>query len=142
MVIDMNRFAELMNLSGVKQITIAKACNVSQPTVSAWKTGQKGMSLENAIAAANALGVTVGCLVGTEPIPEGYGTLTADAMPQLPQKKKAPAKEQELGLPFSPEQISYLEAMMDQERDRIAEAVSEKILEGISSSREAAGEGA
>ena len=138
----MNNLKELLKRAGIKQIVFARQIGVSQASISDMANGKQGMTVEMAIAIANALGVTVGCVVGTAPIPEGYGTPTADALPQLPQKKKAPAKEQELGLPFSPEQISYLEAMMDQERDRIAEAVSEKILEGISSSREAAGEGA
>ena len=125
----MNRFAELLILSGAKQTSIARACNVSQPTISAWKSGAKKMTLENAIAAAQALGVTVGCLVGTEPIPEGYGSTQIPAINET-EMKKAPAERQGQAAPFSQEQLQYLDGW----KKDLAREVADLIQEGTSSS--------
>lgn len=122
----MNRFAELLILSGAKQTSIARACNVSQPTISAWKSGAKKMTLENAIAAAQALGVTVGCLVGTEPIPEGYGSTQIPAINDAA-KKKAPATQREQTLPFTSAQLAYLEQWKKDLAREVADAITEDI---------------
>ena len=98
------------------------------------------MTLENAIAAARALGVTVGCLVGTEPIPEDYGAAAGADTPKpgRPAAKKAPAERQGQGAPFSQEQLRYLDAW----KKDLAREVADLIQEDISSWSEQAGAGA
>lgn len=68
----MSNLAELIRLSGIKQEIVAKEAGVSQATISFWKSGKKKPTLENAIVLAKIFGVSVGCIAGTERIPDGY----------------------------------------------------------------------
>ena len=66
------RINELLKLNDEKQATLAKAVGVKQASISEWANGKKEPSIEKLIAIARHFHVTVGCLVGEEPIPADY----------------------------------------------------------------------
>ncbi|MBR2800303.1 MAG: helix-turn-helix transcriptional regulator [Oscillospiraceae bacterium] len=133
----MNNIRELCRRSGIKQTELAKEMGTTQTSISEWGSGRKSLSIENAIALARIFGVTVGCLVGTEPIPEDYGTAAGSSAPapNQPAAKKAPAAQQGQAAPFSQEQLRYLDAW----RKDLAREVADLIQEDISSSSGQAG---
>ena len=127
----MNNLGELIRLSKIKQDYLARKLNVSQATVSFWKSGKKTPTVDNAIALADILGVTVGCIVGTENIPDGYPDAyiipttyhevmedqkKAEEEGRIPKMKKAP---------FTEAQMEYLESREDQLVDKIVGALRE-----------------
>ncbi|MBP5295175.1 MAG: helix-turn-helix transcriptional regulator, partial [Lachnospiraceae bacterium] len=69
----MNNLKTLRELNGLKQAALARELDIrNQASISEWETGRKSLSVENAIMFAHFFGVSVGCVVGTEPIPDGY----------------------------------------------------------------------
>lgn len=132
----MNNLNKLIYLSGIKQEYIAKTLGVSQPTISFWKSGRKNPSIENAIALAKLFNVSVGCVVGTESVPDGYpdnytypafyDEIVADQERAADEGRlMKPAKNH----PFSQEQIDYL----DERDDRLVERIIESLKEDTSS---------
>lgn len=111
-----NNLKELRTLAGIKQSAIARDLGIkNQASVSEWETGRKSLSVENAIMFANYFDVTVGCVVGTEPIPEGYPdcyTIPAsytEVVKKHPAEPKAAEPESAfIDEPFSAEQLAYL----------------------------------
>lgn len=68
----MNNIGLLIQLSGLTQETVSKKLDVTPATVSFWKDGKKEPKISKLISLSELFGVTVGCVVGTEPIPAGY----------------------------------------------------------------------
>lgn len=134
------RIKELRILNGIKQFVLAKDISVAQPTVSDWESGKTNPSIDNLISLSKYFNVTVGCVVGTEPIPEGYPNSTqrpaqiqavpdpAPAPVQIPRTHFPPEAEDTPGdPPFSAEQISFLDDRLDRLKDEIVSAIQEDI---------------
>lgn len=128
----MSNLAELIRLSDIKQETIAREAGVSQATISFWKSGKKTPSLENAIALSRIFGVSVGCIAGTEPVPEGYPenykkpVLYNEAIQNTAKAAEdtcvfKPTKKP----PFNRDQMEYLNEWGDRLKDSIVEALKE-----------------
>jgi transcriptional regulator with XRE-family HTH domain len=64
------RLRELRRRRGLTQTQLAEAAGVPMRTLQNWEYARRTMLLEAAVKLAEALGVTVGVLAGTEPIPE------------------------------------------------------------------------
>lgn len=122
----MNNLKVLRELRGLKQAALARELHVkNQASISEWETGRKGLSIENAIMFAEYFNVTVGCIVGTEPVPEGYPD--SYTMPARVADLKRPElrEEEEEKVPFSKAQIDYLNTMKDQIVEEVVEALKE-----------------
>ena len=122
----MNNLKVLRELRGLKQAALARELHVkNQVSISEWETGRKGLSIENAIMLAEYFNVTVGCIVGTEPVPEGYPD--SYTMPARVADLKRPElrEEEEEKVPFSKAQIDYLNTMKDQIVEEVVEALKE-----------------
>ncbi len=122
----MNNLKVLRELRGLKQAALARELHVkNQASISEWETGRKGLSIENAIMFAEYFNVTVGCIVGTEPVPEGYPD--SYTMPARVADLKRPKlrEEEEEKAPFSKAQIDYLNTMKDQIVEEVVEALKE-----------------
>ena len=122
----MNNLKVLRELRGLKQAALARELHVkNQASISEWETGRKGLSIENAIMLAEYFNVTVGCIVGTEPVPEGYPD--SYTMPARVADLKRPElrEEEEEEVPFSKAQIDYLNTMKDQIVEEVVEALKE-----------------
>lgn len=134
----MNNLRALRELRGLKQLAVATDLGIkSSVSVSEWETGRKGLSVENAIMFSRYYCVSVGCIVGTEPIPEGYPDhvtpvpyneviRSVSVAAERPREFKPTKKP-----PFTQEQTAYLEAM----EDRIVEKVAATLREDSSLSR-------
>ena len=68
----MNNVRELRLRAGVKQTTLATVTGFSQSSISEWDKGKNSFSIDAAISMARYFHVSVGCVVGDEPIPEGF----------------------------------------------------------------------
>lgn len=117
----MNNIRALCKLTGTKQTALAKAINTSQSCISDWVNEKTGPSFKNLIDLANYFDVTVGCVVGTEPIPEGYPdcyTIPAsytEVMKKHPAEPKAAEPESTfIDEPFSAEQLAYLNKRLEE----------------------------
>ena len=135
----MNNLRELRERKGLKQAALAKELDVkNQASISEWETGRKGLSLENAIMFARYYGVTVGCIAGTEPIPDGFPdnhiqpVVYAQAMPPEPIAAEQPRAFRPKKTPFTQEQLSFLDEWGQTLKTDIADAVIERLQEDTS----------
>ncbi|WP_290149561.1 helix-turn-helix transcriptional regulator [uncultured Parasutterella sp.] len=65
------RIKAAMTAAGISQVALARACNISQPSVASWLNGTtKTLKAETAVAAAKALNVNVRWLVDGTGSPE------------------------------------------------------------------------
>jgi len=121
---------ELISLSGKKQATVARELNVSQPVISYWINDKQLPTVENAISCANLFGVSVGCVLDQEPIPEGYGEAWTQPVfysEVIENQKKA---EQEGRLAKKPEKPPFSKAQMEFLKSRDDELV-EKVVSAL-----------
>jgi putative transcriptional regulator len=63
------RFRELRERRGLSQEGLARLVDVGREAVRLWEKGKRTPELDTAARLAGALGVTVGVLAGTEPMP-------------------------------------------------------------------------
>jgi transcriptional regulator with XRE-family HTH domain len=63
------RIGELRRRVGLSQEKLARALGVGRDAVSLWERGKRTPMLDTAAKLAEALGVTVGVIAGTEPMP-------------------------------------------------------------------------
>jgi transcriptional regulator with XRE-family HTH domain len=63
------RFRELRHRRGLSQEGLARIVGVGRDAVRLWEKGERTPGLNTAARLAGALGVTVGVLAGTEPMP-------------------------------------------------------------------------
>jgi transcriptional regulator with XRE-family HTH domain len=127
---------------GIKQQTLSKDMGVAQPTVSDWESGKMNPSIDNLIALSRYFNVTVGCIVGTEPVPEGYPDHLAPVQYNevIHQEQRAaepvrvfkPTKKP----PFSRDQLDYLDEWGKSLKTDVAEEVVERLREVSSLLRE------
>lgn len=61
------RIALLVSASGLTQEALAERVGVSRITLNQWVNGKTGLNAVHAVMLAEALGVTVGQLLGVEP---------------------------------------------------------------------------
>ena len=108
-----NNLKELRTILGIKQSVLARELKIkNQASISEWETGRKSLSVENAIMFAQYYGVTVGCVVGTEPIPEGYPdayvqpVFYSDLVKKSEPEAVEPKKKRQ---PFTAEQLEFLD---------------------------------
>jgi transcriptional regulator with XRE-family HTH domain len=64
------RFRELRQATGLSQFQLAVRAGVSLDALRKWEKGTRTPALRSAALLAKALGVTVGVLAGTEPMPD------------------------------------------------------------------------
>lgn len=126
------RIKELRKLIGIKQGALARDLNVSQPTVSDWEAGNLNPSIDNLIRISNYFGVTVGCVIGTEPIPEGFpeSHVRPVIYTEAIEKQKTVAEDKQTfkpakKLPFNKEQIAYLDEWGDRLTEKIVCSLKE-----------------
>ena len=134
----MLRIKELRKLKGIKQQTLAKDMGVAQPTVSDWESGNMNPSIDNLITLSRYFNVTVGCIVGTEPIPDGFPdnhiqpVVYAQAMPPEPIAAEQPRAFRPKKTPFTQEQLTFLDEWGQTLKTDIADAVIERLREDTS----------
>lgn len=126
-----NNLKELCKRSGLKQAALGKMVGVSQGVVSEWQNGNIYPSAEKLIELSKVLNVTVGTILGTEPIPEGYPlytTPTTFAEVLENQKKYVPKfdseptpEPKEEKPPFTKAQLDYLDRHLEEVVSRIRE---------------------
>ena len=128
----MNNLRALRELRGLKQLAVATDLGIkSSVSISEWETGRKGLSVENAIMFSRYYGVTVGCIVGTEPIPEGYPTsylqpaFYHDMIKEQQQAEDPPRSFRPNKAPFTTEQMDYLEDWGDRLTEKIVDSLKE-----------------
>ena len=129
---------ELCKLARIKQTSLSREIGVSQSVISDWMNGKVFPSAENLIHLSRTLGVSVDCVLGLAPVPEGYpddyirpviyneeiGSQTKAAEETKHFRQKKP--------PFNNEQIEYLE----QWGDRLTEKIVNSLREDTSLLRE------
>ena len=77
-----NHLRELRVRMGLKQAALAKALGIkNQASISEWENGKKSISVDHAIMFSRFFHVTVGCVVGTEPIPADYPAHVINSRP-------------------------------------------------------------
>jgi transcriptional regulator with XRE-family HTH domain len=64
------RLKALRVAAGLTQEGLARKADVGTDAVRKWETGRRTPGLDMAVKLAEALGVTVGVLAGTEPMPK------------------------------------------------------------------------
>ena len=130
-VMRMNNMRELRKRSGMKQETVANQLGAKQASISEWESGKKMPSLETAIQLSKIFNVSLGCVVGLEPIPEGYPdhhiqpyVYNKVTIPQTmvaePERSYRPKKA-----PFSREQIEFLDDWGNRLKEDIVGALRE-----------------
>ena len=124
----MNNIRELIRRSGEKQAAVASELGVSQAAISDWCTEKKNPSIDRLIAFARHFHVSVGCVVGEEPIPPDYPNhfpparlQDGDPIPAMIGDK--PVKKVSV---FTPEQVELIRQISEQAAFR---ALSEKLQE-------------
>ncbi len=129
------RIKELRKLKDIKQGTLAKDMGVSQPTVSDWESGKMNPTIDNLIFLSHYFSVTVGCIVGTEPIPEGYPNhivpvqyneaIKPEIQPVIQPAAEAPKNFRPKKAPFTQEQMDYLEDWGDRLTEKIVDSLKQ-----------------
>ena len=145
----MNNLRALREMLGMKQSVLAREVGLkNQVSISEWETGRKGLSLENAIMFAKYFNVSVGCVAGVEPIPEGYpdSYFQPVSYEQLLRDQRQAAIEGRLGSqiaadvekpfrqkkpPFTKEQIAYLDEMIDNRTQTLKTDVANEVVERL-----------
>lgn len=115
------RIKELRKLAGIKQVSFAKDMKVSQATVSEWESEKISPSIDNLISIARYFHVSVGCVVGEEPIPADYpnhsqiySLLKDDPINSESERViDIPSKPAKMKL-FTGEQMEFLSDMIDE----------------------------
>ena len=126
---------ELCKLLGIKQETLAKEMGVSQGIVSGWSNNRYYPSAENLIQLSKILNVTAGCILGLEPIPEGYPNhikpvqykeaIKPEIQPVIQPAAEAPKNFRPKKAPFSQEQMDYLDNWGDRLTEKIVDSLKE-----------------
>ena len=135
-----NNLKELCKRAGIKQEFLAKQTGVSQGVISSWMNNKFYPNTENLIQLSEVLGVTVGCVLGREPIPEGYPDAYTQPVfynevleaQRKAEEEKRLLKAQKKKPPFTTAQLEYLE----EREDRLVEKIADALREDISSLRE------
>lgn len=126
----------LCKLSGIKQVVLAKEIGVAQGVVSDWQNDKYFPSAENLIKLSKILNVRVDCILGLEPIPEGYPDHLQPVIyyneaiePEQPKAAETKRTFQPKKAPFTQEQLSYLGDMLDEREERLTNRIVEALRE-------------
>jgi transcriptional regulator with XRE-family HTH domain len=87
------RISTLRKDSGITQVQLAQAMNVSQQTVASWEVGRRGVPVSNLPLLARTLGVSVETLIGEKAQPAKRGPTPklqqqVERLSRLPQAKQ------------------------------------------------------
>ena len=87
------RIAVLRKESGITQVQLAEAMDVSQQTVASWEVGRRGVPVSNLPLLARTLGVSVEALIGEKTAPAKRGPTPklqqqVERLSRLPQAKQ------------------------------------------------------
>jgi transcriptional regulator with XRE-family HTH domain len=87
------RIAVLRKESGITQVQLAEAMDVSQQTVASWEVGRRGVPVANLPLLARTLGVSVEALIGEKAAPAKRGPTPklqqqVERLSRLPQAKQ------------------------------------------------------
>lgn len=87
------RIAGFRKDSGITQVQLAAAMDVSQQTVAAWEVGRRGVPVSNLPSLARTLGVSVETLIGEKSSPAKRGPTPklqqqVERLSRLPQAKQ------------------------------------------------------
>jgi transcriptional regulator with XRE-family HTH domain len=87
------RIAVLRKDSGITQVQLAEAMDVSQQTVASWEVGRRGVPVSNLPLLARTLGVSVEALIGEKTAPAKRGPTPklqqqVERLSRLPQAKQ------------------------------------------------------
>ena len=87
------RIAVLRKESGITQVQLAEAMDVSQQTVASWEVGRRGVPVSNLPLLARTLGVSVEALIGEKAAPAKRGPTPklqqqVERLSRLPQAKQ------------------------------------------------------
>jgi transcriptional regulator with XRE-family HTH domain len=87
------RIAVLRKESGITQVQLAEAMDVSQQTVASWEVGRRGVPVSNLPLLARTLGVSVEALIGEKTVPAKRGPTPklqqqVERLSRLPQAKQ------------------------------------------------------
>ena len=126
----MNNLKELRKLAGMKQEVLANQLGAKQASISEWENGKKIPSLETAIQLADIFGVSLGCVAGLEPIPEGYGEAWTQPVFYSEVIENQMKAEQEGRLAKKPEKPPFSKAQMEFLKSRDDELV-EKVVSAL-----------
>jgi transcriptional regulator with XRE-family HTH domain len=87
------RIAVLRKESGITQVQLAEAMDVSQQTVASWEVGRRGVPVSNLPLLARTLGVTVEALIGEKVAPAKRGP-APKLQQQIERIQKLPRSQQ------------------------------------------------
>lgn len=117
---------ELRKKRGLTQQEVADALGIDRALYARYENGSRTPPLENLSNLADFFSVTLDCVAGRSPVPEGYPdsyftpARVADLRRADPEKKKKP--------PFTEEQIAFL----DDRDERLAERIVSSLKEDTS----------
>ncbi|WP_290432872.1 S24 family peptidase [uncultured Parasutterella sp.] len=120
------RVKSAMTAAGISQVALARACNISQPSVASWLNGTtKTLKAETAVAAAKALNVNVRWLVDGTGSPEITVASKSNIEPAEIGTRRIPLIEFKfIAQPIDPQLYPYL--LTDMETSDKAYAVAIK----------------
>ncbi len=125
---------ELRKRAHLSQEDVANRLGSKQASISEWESEKKTPSLETAIQLSRIFGVSIDCVVGLAPIPEGYPDHIAPVQYNevIHQNEKAAEQPRDFKPtkkpPFTQEQTAYLEAMEDRIVEKVSAALREDTL--------------
>ena len=126
-MLNLKELRQLQNLTGQE---VADALGIERSLYVRYENGTRMPPLDNLVRIADFFGVTLGCVAGTEPIPQGYPVSYFHPARASELKRPQPKSEKKKKLPFSEAQIAYLE----EREDRLVEKITEALKEDTSSS--------
>lgn len=134
----MNNVRELRLRANVKQTTLAKETGFSQSSVSEWDKGKNSFTIDAAISMAHFFHVSVGCVVGDEPIPENYPFhwLTKPLQEGDPIPAFIADKQITYEPPFSAEQVRAIETIANEAARKAAMEAVKALREDVALSSE------
>lgn len=122
----------LCKLAGIKQTSLAKEVGVAQGVISDWQNGKYYPSAENVIKLTKILNVSAGCILGLEPVPEGYPdhnqipfTFDVNVYTQTPVDTEEKIAPKTKNAPFSQSQMDFLSEWGDQLLERVTDTLRE-----------------
>lgn len=116
---------ELRKRRGLTQQEVADALGIDRALYARYENGSRTPPLENLSNLADFFGVTLDCVAGRSPVPEGYPDSYFTPARVADLKRPEPREETPKNAPFSDEQIEYLNGFKDQIVEEVVEALRE-----------------
>ena len=122
---------QLCKLAGIKQEALARQVGVKQGVISNWSNNMYYPSVENLITLSRVLNVSTDCILGLEPIPEGYPdghiqpVIYNEAIAAALQEESTEKAPRPQRMPFTKEQMEYLDTWGNRLKDEFVSALKE-----------------